>query len=176
MPSNKVLAEKQAEVAGIVDSMKNSLATVLVDARGLTVEEDSALRVALRKEGVQYKVRKNTLTKRAAAELGIEGLDAYLAGPTAVATSAESFTGAAKVLCEYAKKYKALEIKCGIVDGTVVDAEGVKQLAEMPPREVLIAKVLGGFNAPISGFVNVLNGNIRGLVVALNAIAEKKGA
>ena len=107
MPSNKVLAEKQAEVAGIVDSMKNSLATVLVDARGLTVEEDSALRVALRKEGVQYKVRKNTLTKRAAAELGIEGLDAYLAGPTAVATSAESFTGAAKVLCEYAKKIQS---------------------------------------------------------------------
>ena len=168
--------QKQVVVNEIKEKLEKAASVVMVDARGLTVEEDSALRVALRKEGVQYKVRKNTLTKRAAAELGIEGLDAYLAGPTAVATSAESFTGAAKVLCEYAKKYKALEIKCGIVDGTVVDAEGVKQLAEMPPREVLIAKVLGGFNAPISGFVNVLNGNIRGLVVALNAIAEKKGA
>ena len=80
----------------------------------------------------------------------------------------------AKVLSEYAKKYEKLELKVGVVEGKVIDLNGIKALAELPSREVLIARVLGGFNAPISGLVNVLNGNIRGLVVALNAIAEQK--
>ena len=83
---------------------------------------------------------------------------------------------AAKILVDFAKKNDKLEIKAGFVDGKVINVDEVKALAELPPREVLIAKVLGGFNAPISGFVNVLNGNLRGLAVALNAIAEKKAA
>ncbi len=174
MPSDKILKEKQAEVACIEESLRTSLATVLVDARGLTVEEDSELRVTLRKAGVQYKVRKNTLAKRAAESLKIENAESFFVGPTAIATCSESFTSAAKILCEYAKKFNALEIKGGIVEGKIISADEVQNLAKLPSKEELIAKVLGGFNAPISGFVNVLNGNLRGLVVALNAIAEKK--
>lgn len=174
MPSSKILKVKEAEVACIEESLRTSLATVLVDARGLTVEEDSELRVALRKAGVQYKVRKNTLAKRAADSLGIENTDALFVGPTAIATCSDSYANAAKVVCEYAKKFNALEIKGGIVEGKVISAAEVENLAKMPSKEELIAKVLGGFNAPIAGFVNVLNGNIRGLVVALNAIAEQK--
>jgi large subunit ribosomal protein L10 len=82
----------------------------------------------------------------------------------------------AKILNEYAKKFDKLELKVGVVEGRIVDVDGIKALAELPSREELIARVLGGFNAPISGFVNVLNANIRGLVVALNAIAEKKAS
>jgi large subunit ribosomal protein L10 len=137
------------------------------------VEQDTELRNALRKAGVEYKVVKNTLTRFAAKENGLEGLDTYLNGPTAMASSADA-VAPAKVLSEFAKKYDKLKIKVGVVEGKVIDVSGVKALAELPPREVLIARVLGGFNAPISGLVNVLNGNIRGLVVALNAIAEQK--
>ena len=153
--------------------MKAAKGMVFADYRGLTVEQDTELRSALRKAGVEYKVVKNTLTRFAANENGLEGLDTYLNGPTAMASSVDP-VASAKVLSEFAKKYDKLEIKVGVVEGKVIDASGVKALAELPPREVLIARVLGGFNAPISGLVNVLNGNIRGLAVALNAIAEQK--
>jgi large subunit ribosomal protein L10 len=107
-------------------------------------------------------------------ENGIEGIDSYLNGPTAMAVSETDPVAPAKVLSEYAKKFDKLELKVGVVEGKVIDIEGIKALAELPSREVLIARVLGGFNAPISGFVNVLNANLKGLVVALNAIAEQK--
>lgn len=174
MPSEKTLQAKQAVVSEIADDMKNSLATIFVATRGLKVEEDTALRVELRKAGVKFAVRKNTLAELAAKQLGIDGTEDYFKGPTAIATSTESYSEAAKILSKYAAKIEAMEIKGGIVDGKVITPAEVKNLAEMPSREELIARALGGFNAPISGFVNVLNGNIRGLVVALNAIAEKK--
>lgn len=176
MPSQKVLDQKKVIVAEMSEKIKSAKTLVLADYRGLTVEQDTELRSELRKAGVEYKVVKNTLTKLAAKENGIEGLDGVLNGPTAMAFSVTDLIAPAKVLNEYAKKFDKLEIKAGIVEGRVVDVNGVKELAELPPKEVLIAKVLGGFNAPLSGFVNVLNGNIRGLVVALNAIAEKQQA
>lgn len=170
------LDQKRLVIDDISSKMKEAKAMVFADYRGLTVEQDTELRNALRKAGVEYKVVKNTLTRFAANENGLGGLDSFLNGPTAMASSDKDPVAPAKVLSEYAKKYDKLELKVGVVEGRVIDVDGIKALAELPPREVLIARVLGGFNAPISGLVNVLNGNIRGLVVALNAIAEKKAS
>lgn len=175
MPSEKVLLEKKEIVNKLTGKIKEAKAMVFADYRGLTVEQDTELRNALRKAGVDYKVVKNTLTRFAAKANGLDGLDTYLNGPTAMAISNTDPVAPAKVLAEYAKKFEKLELKVGVVEGRIIDVDGIKSLADLPPREVLIARVLGGFNAPISGFVNVLNGNIRGLVVALNAIAEQKG-
>ena len=174
MPSNKVLEQKKQVVSELSGRIKEAKTMVLADYRGLTVEQDTELRNALRKAGVEYRVVKNTLTKLAMDENGYSDIAEYLNGPTALAMSSEDLVAPAKVLVEYSKKYDKFELKAGIVEGRLIDLNGVKALAELPSREALIARVLGGFNAPISGFVNVLNGNIRGLVVALNAIAEQK--
>jgi len=174
LPKENTLNQKREVVEGISGKMKAAKAMVFADYRGLTVEQDTQLRSALRKAGVDYKVVKNTLAKIAANENGLVGLDTYLNGPTAMASSETDPVAPAKVLSEYAKKFDKLNLKVGVVEGNVIDAVGIKSLAELPPREVLIARVLGGFNAPLSGLVNVLNGNLRGLVVALNAIAEQK--
>jgi len=174
VPSEKVLQQKKEVVKELTEKIKAAKSLVLTDYRGLTVEQDTDLRNALRKAGVEYKVVKNTLTRFAAKENGLDGLDSFLNGPTAIAMSDTDPVAPAKILSEYTKKYEKLELKVGVVEGKVIDVNGIKALADLPSREVLIAKVLGGFNAPISGFVNVLNGNLRGLVVALNAIAEKK--
>lgn len=174
MPKETTISQKRVVVDEISAKMKVAKAMVFADYRGLTVEQDTELRSALRKAGVEYKVVKNTLTRFAAKENGLDGLDGVLNGPTAMAVSDSDPVAPAKILSEYAKKYDKLELKAGVVEGKIIDVEGIKFLAELPSREVLVARVLGGLNAPISGFVNVLNGNIRGLVVALNAIAEKQ--
>ncbi|MDR1669995.1 MAG: 50S ribosomal protein L10 [Oscillospiraceae bacterium] len=176
MPNAKVLEQKKAVVAGLSEEMKNAASGVLVDYKGITVEADTKLRTELRKAGVSYKVVKNTLMQRAIQGIGLEDLEASLSGTTALAVSADA-VAPAKILCEYAKKSgDKFKIKAGFVDGRVIKPAEVQALAELPPREMLVARALAGFNAPISGFVNVLNGNLRGLVVALNAIAEKKSA
>lgn len=174
MPSEKILQQKQSVVKGISETIKSAKSLILADYRGLTVQQDTELRNALRKAGVEYKVVKNTLTRFAAKENGLDGLDEFLNGPTAMAISVNDPVAPAKVLSEYAKKYDKLELKVGVVEGKIIDLMGIKALAELPSREVLIARVLGGLNAPITGFVTVLNANIKGLVVALNAIAEQK--
>lgn len=174
MPSEATLQQKKEAVRELKEKITAAKALVLADYRGLTVEQDTELRRALRKAGVEYRVVKNTLTRFAAKESGLEGLEPFLEGPTAIALSDTDPVAPAKVLSEYAKKYEKLELKVGVVEGKIVDVNGIKALADLPPKEVLIAKVLGGFNAPIAGLVNVLNGNIRGLVVALNAIREQK--
>ncbi|MDO8685204.1 MAG: 50S ribosomal protein L10 [Clostridiales bacterium] len=174
MPGDKALKQKKEVVASLLEKIKSARSIVLADYRGLTVAQDTELRNALRKAGIEYKVVKNTLTALASKQAGISGLEEYLKGPTAIAMSNVDPVAPAKVMMEYAKKFEKLNLKGGVVEGKVVNVDGVKDLSELPPREVLIARVLGAFNAPISGFVNVLNGNIRGLVIALNAIAEKK--
>ena len=176
MPNAKVLSEKQAIVAALTERIQNATAGVFVDYKGITVADDTKLRKSLRESGNEYKVVKNTLLGRALKEAGIDGLDSVLEGTTAIAISQEDYVGAAKVLCEYAEKNKNFTVKAGFVDGKMIDAEGVKNLAKLPSKEVLLAQVLGGLNAPITGFATVLNGTMKGLVVALNAIAEKKGA
>lgn len=174
MPSPKILEKKKQAVVNLTNKLKEAKAFVLADYRGLTVEQDTELRRALRKADVEYKVVKNSLVRFAVKENGLDELTPFLEGPTSLALSNTDPVAPAKVLAEYAKKYDKLELKVGVVEGKVIDIAGIKALADLPSREVLIAQVLGGFNAPITGFVNVLNGNIRGLVVALNAIAEKK--
>ena len=119
---------------------------------------------------------KNTILGRALEAAGIEGLEAHLEGSTAIAYSTDDYTSAAKALFEYADKHKEFKVKAGFIDGKAIDAAGVKNLADLPPKEVLIAQVLGGLNAPISGLATVLNGTIRSLAIVLNAIAEKQSA
>lgn len=176
MPSEKMLQAKKEIVIEISEKVKNAKSIILADYRGLTVEQDTELRNELRKAGVDYKVSKNTMVRFAVKENGLEELDKFLHGPTAIAISDSDPVAPAKVLAEFAKKYEKLELKAGVVEGRVIDVNGIKNLADLPPKEVLIAKVLGGFNAPIAGFANVLNANLRGLAVALKAIADKKAA
>ena len=176
MPSKQILEEKKNIVKQLTDKIANSKTVILVDYRGLTVEQDTELRTALRKANVNYEVVKNTLTRFAMNNNGYGEIDTYLNGPTAIAYSYEDVVAPAKVIAEFAKKFEHLEVKIGIVEGEVFDKSKISALAELPSREELIAKLLAGFNSPIAGFVNVLNGNLRGLVVALNAIAEKKSA
>ena len=165
---------KKVIVAEVAEKMKNAQGAVVVDYRGLNVEEVTELRKLSREAGVEYKVYKNSVLRFAAKEAGQEGLLDCLVGPTGIAFCESDPVAPAKIFSEFAKKHKALEIKAGTVEGKVLDKAGVDALAQLPPREQLIATVLGGLNAPITGLVTVLNGTIKGLVVALNAIAEQK--
>ncbi|MDR1158629.1 MAG: 50S ribosomal protein L10 [Oscillospiraceae bacterium] len=177
MPNAKVLEEKKAALAALAEQMKSASAGVLVDYKGINVADDTKLRRELRAAGVEYAVVKNTLLRFAIGEVGFDALAPVLSGPTALAMSAADPVAPAKILNEYARKSNGkFQIKAGFVEGRVITPAEVGTLADLPPREVLLARLLGGLNAPISGLVNVLNGNIRGLVVALAAIAEQKGA
>ena len=176
MPSEKILEQKKQLVAALAADLKESCTGVIVNYKGINVADDTKLRKQLREAGSTYKVVKNTMLKRALDEAGIEGLDGVLEGTTAIAYNKEDYVVSAKILSEFAEKSKTVELKAGFVDGNARDAAGVKELAALPPKEVLVAKALGGLNAPITGFVTVLNGTLKGLVVALNAIAEKQGA
>lgn len=177
MPNAKVLSEKQAVVKELEDKLKNSCAGVLVDYSGTSVETDTQLRRALRDAGVEYSVVKNTLVRFALDDTGYGALDSHLHGPTALAVSQNDPVAAAKLICEYAnKKDSTIKIKVGFVEGKVISEEEIQALAKLPSREALVAQVLGTMVAPITGLVTVLNANIRGLAVALNAIAEKKSA
>jgi large subunit ribosomal protein L10 len=174
VPSEKILAKKKNIVSELSEKIKNAKTIVFADYRGLTVEQDTELRNALRKAGVDYGVVKNTLTKLAADENGLSELAPHFNGPTSMAISNDDVVAPAKILAEYSKKYEKLQIKAGVVEGKIFDESSIKALAALPPKEEMLAKALGSMKAPITGFVNVLNGNIRGLVVALNAIAEKQ--
>ena len=176
MPSNVVLEQKKQQVAALSELLKNSVSGVVVDYSGITVADDTKLRKELRESGCTYKVVKNTLLSRALKEAGIEGLDSVLEGTTAIAVSAEDYVAPARILAGFAEKNEKFTVKAGYADGEVLNAARVAEIAKLPSKEVLLAQVLGGLNAPITGFATVLNGTMKGLVVALNAIAEKKGA
>mgnify|MGYP001003222388 FL=1 len=166
--------EKAGKVAELKDLLTSSKGVVLVDYCGLTVAEDTKLRSKMREAGVKYMVAKNTFIRIAAQEAGIEGLDAYLEHNTAVAFSAEDPVAPAKILNDFSKDHKALEIKAGILDGKVIGLDEVKAVAELPSREELLAKLVGSMQAPISGLVNVLQGTIRNFVYTLEAVRQKK--
>ncbi|HBN80915.1 MAG TPA: 50S ribosomal protein L10 [Ruminococcaceae bacterium] len=176
MPSEKVLAEKKQYVADLSKELKAACTGVIVNYKGISVADDTKLRKQLRESGDGYRVVKNTMLGRALKEAGIEGLDSVLEGTTAIAYSTDDYVSGAKILSKFAEDHKDFEIKAGFVDGGAVDSDAIAQLAKLPPKEQLLALVLGGLNAPISGFVTVLNGTLKGLVVALNAIAEKQAA
>ena len=174
MPSNKILNEKKTIVANMTEKLKSSCAGVVVEYQGINVEDDTKLRKELRSSEVEYCVMKNTLLKRAAIDAGLPDLSSALHGSTAIAISKNDPIVAFKVLCDFAKDHDFFKIKSGFIDGNVVDSKEAVRLAKLPPREVLVAQALSGLNAPISGFVTALSGVMRGLVVALNAVAEKK--
>ncbi|MPM70111.1 50S ribosomal protein L10 [bioreactor metagenome] len=171
-----ITSEKQALVEELKEKLSNTKGAVLTNYRGLNVAQDTKLRRKLREAGVEYRVIKNTMMRIAAKEVGLEGLEESLEGPTAIAISFTDPVAPAKVISEFVKenKLQALEVKAGLVEGKVIDAQGVKALASLPPREVLIAKALGSMQAPIVGMVNVLQGSIRNLVYALDAVRQQK--
>jgi len=156
---------KQPIIDEISAVIKDAQSVVVVDYRGLTVAEDTQLRKQLREAGVSYKVYKNTLVSRAVEGTEFESLRDSLEGPNAFAVSTEDATAPARVLAEFAKKAPNLEIKAGVVEGTFYDAEGMKVIANVPSREVLLSKLLGSLQSPITNLARVLN-----------QIAEKGGA
>jgi len=171
------IEEKSKVVSEIKEKFEKSSGVVLADYRGLTVAQVTQLRAELRKAGVEYRVLKNTLVRRAADELGVKGLDSYLEGPTALAFSADP-VAPAKILIDFAKanKIKTFKIKAGVLEGKVIGAEGVKALADLPSREVLLAMVLRGMQAPLTGMANVLQGPIRKMGYALEEVRKLKAA
>ena len=165
MPSNAILEQKKQVVADLAEQIKASAAGVVVNYQGITVENDTALRKALREAGVKYVVMKNTLTGRACDMCGYGDMKQYLNGMTAIAIStAEDPIAPAKILKEYADKIESFQILAGYCDGEVIDAAGVNNLATIPSKEVLIAKFLGSIKSPIYNFA-----------YALQAIIDKDG-
>ena len=164
---------KKPIVEEISEALNGAKAAVLVDYRGLTVEEDTKLRNNLRQAGVKYFVVKNTLLRLAAKEVGLEGLDDALHGPTALAVSDEDAVAPAKVMAEFAKENDKLEIKTGFMDGSVMTLDEVKQLAATPNRETLMAKMLGSLNAPISNLARLLSTIVDGGEEIADLVAKK---
>ncbi len=162
---NKNRQIKEARVAEIKEKLEKSQSVVLASYQGLTVEEDTQLRKTLREAGVEYKVYKNTLVTLAAKELGHEGIVPFLEGPVSIAFGYEDATAPARILNDFAKTHKKLELKAGIVDGVIYDSAKVQQLASIPSKEVLLAQLLGSFKAPLSN-----------LAYLINAIKDKKEA
>ena len=166
MPNAKVLSEKQAIVADLTNKLQNAAAGVLVDYKGITVAEDTALRAELRQNDVQYSVVKNTLVRFALDDTGLKELDSVLNGTTSLAICHDDPVAPARVVNDFAKKIDGrFEIKGGFMDGKVMPLNEVMALAEIPPLPVLRAQVLGTMLAPISG-----------LACVLKQIAEKQGA
>ena len=164
MPSVQVLEQKKQVVADLVERLNGSCAGVIVDYKGINVEDDTKLRKELREAGVSYTVVKNTLLKRAIAETELNGLDAVLEGTTALATSADDYVAAARILCKFADTHKNFEVKNGFIDKEVIDVAKITGLAKLPSREILLANVLGAFQAPIAAFAR-----------AVQAIVDKDG-
>lgn len=174
MASQAIFEQKQKVVEEITNKIRNCSSLVIVDYKGLTVAEDTELRANLRNAGVEYRVLKNRLVKIAMNNLGYTQFDADLNGTTAVAFGSNDPVAPAKILLEGSKKYGKIKVKSGMVEGQPIDSAGVVALAELPPKEIMVAKVLGMLQAPITGFVRVLNGTIAGLAIALKAIADKQ--
>ena len=148
---------KQPIVAEISELIKDAQSAVLVDYRGLTVEQDTKLRKEMREAGVTYKVYKNTYMNFAFKGTDFEALAPYLEGPSAIAVSKDDATAPARILGKYAKEIQALEIKGGVVEGTAYDANGISAIASIPSREVLLSKLLGSLQSPIANLARVLN-------------------
>ena len=165
MANAKIIESKAAKVAEVADKIKNAKSVIVFDYRGLTVEQDPNLRKQLRAEGVTYKVYKNTMMNFAFKGTDCEGLAPYLEGPSAIAISKDDATAPARILCKFAKGAKALEIKGGVVEGSVYDSKGIEAISNVPSREELLGKLLGSIQSPITNLARVLN-----------QIAEQQGA
>ena len=160
MPSNKVLEAKRQVVEELAGKMQTAVSGVLVKYEGITVADDTALRAALRKAGIEYSVMKNTLTGRACEMVGYGDMKQYLSGMTAIAISQDDPIAPAKIMKEYADKIPSFEIKAGFVDGGVIDQAGVEALAATPSKEVLIGKMMGSLMSSLYGLAYVLQAKI----------------
>jgi len=169
-------AEKEKVVEELTEKFKRSVSVIMTDYRGLNVAEITELRRKLRNSGVDYQVVKNTLARLAAEKVGIEGLEKYLGGPTALAFGYEDPVIPAKELAAFAREHDDLEIKAGIVDGRVIGRDMVKELASLPTREELLAKLLSAMQAPLVGMLNVLLGPMRGFVHVVDGLRKEKEA
>lgn len=164
MPSTAVLEKKKQMVADLSARIKNSCAGVVVDYKGINVEDDTKLRKELREAGVEYTVVKNSILGRAADDAGLEGIDAVLEGTTAIATCVDDYVASARILQKFADKHNNFSLKSGYLDGEVIPMEKLMALAKLPSREVLLATVCSVFNAPIAAFAR-----------AVQAIVDKGG-
>lgn len=160
---NNAIELKKQTVVEIADKLKSSVSTVVVDYRGLNVAEVTELRKQLREAGVDFKVYKNTMTRRAAESVDLAGLNEVLKGPNAIAFSSEDVVAPAKIINDFAKKHEALEIKAGVIEGNLATVEDIKALAELPSREGLLSMLLSVLQAPI-----------RNLALAAKAVADQK--
>ena len=156
---------KQPIVEEISAKIKDAHSVVLVDYRGLTVEQDTNLRKQLREAGITYKVYKNTMMNFAFKGTDCESLAPYLEGPSAIAISSTDATAPARILCKFAKDANKLEIKAGIVEGMAYDAAGIAEIAKIPSREELLSRLFGSMQSPVANFARVMN-----------QLAEKGGA
>ena len=165
MPNATILEKKQKQVAELAEKISGAVAGVLVDYKGISVADDTALRKELRENGVEYIVVKNTIIRRAIASTSVEGMQSVLEGTTAIAISKEDHTAAARILGKYADSHDNFKIKSGFLDGEVIDTATIDSLAKLPSKEVLLATVLSAFQAPIAAFAR-----------AVQAIVDKDGA
>jgi large subunit ribosomal protein L10 len=165
MPNAKVLQEKQQAVAEVTEKFQSSSCTIVADYRGLTVAEVTELRKSLRDAGIEFKVIKNTISRRATAQASLTELDSHLVGPTAIIFSKDEIVTPAKIVAEFAKKNTNLEVKAGVVEGRVVGQDQIKALAELPSREGLLSMLLSVLQAPVRNFA-----------LAVKAVAEKQEA
>lgn len=164
MPSQSVLEQKKAIVAQLAERLKSSVTGVVVCYEGINTEDDTKLRKELRENDVKYTVVKNTLLSRACDEVGLEDIKPVLEGTTALATSDTEYAAAARILCNYAKDHENFKVKTAYLDGAVIDMDTIISLSKLPSRDVLLANVLGAFQAPIASFAR-----------AVQAIVDKGG-
>ncbi len=165
MPNALVLEQKQQIVANLKADIEGSVAGVIVDYKGISVADDTVLRKELREAGIDYRVVKNTLLSRAIEGSALESINSVLEGTTAIAISKEDHVAAARILCKFADSHENFKIKAGYLDGAVIDLETINSLAKLPSKEVLMATVLGAFQAPIAAFAR-----------AVQAIVDKNDA
>ena len=179
MPKGKVATAtrelKERTVAEVAAHLREAPATVVVDYRGLNVTEDAELRRKLRAARVEYRVIKNTLVTRAAAEVGLSELDSVLRGPTAIAFSLEDPTAAARELTAFAKDHQNLQVKGGVLEGRVLGPDEVKALADLPTRDVLLAQVAAALAAPLVQTVTLFAAPMRALVTVTDQLAKSRG-
>lgn len=169
------IERKEQLVSEVADKMQQSLSTIVVDYRGLTVSEVTELRRELRASGIEFKVYKNNLTRRAAEKLGYSDLTEHLVGPNAIAFSNEDVVAPARILNDFAKKHKALEIKSGVIEGQVASLETIQELAALPNKEGMLSMLLSVLQAPIRNLAYVVDqvSTLDGSDVKVEAAAEE---
>lgn len=168
--------DKVAVVEEITTKLNKAQSVVLADYRGLTVAKDTELRRRLRQAGVDYEVLKNTMTRRALEKAGLPEMDQYLSGPTAVAFGYEDPTVAVKILSDFIRDSKQMELKAGLFGGRVYNGIQIREIANLPPRNVLLARVVGQIQWPLTGLASVLAGSMRNLAHALDEVRKQKEA